>query len=422
MFKSVPLMLFGVFFVILRWMPLAYSAASGTEVRPVSGPAPLQNARPLKIRWGATLETLLRQAGVPQDESRQITRALRQVFDPRRLRAGDRLLLLQDDRGSVLELRYQPGSEWLVGVRRNRSGGFVAFRDSLASHVETTFVSGTVRTTLYDAVLQIGEKPELIVAFSDIFQWDIDFFIDPRRGDRFYILFEKKYVYDPQTQGWRFSGYGDILAAAYEKRDTTLAAYSFPDAQGRLRYYDIRGNSFQKTFLKSPLNYRRITSYFSLRRRHPILKRVRAHTGVDFAAPTGTPVVASADGKIIHIGWLGGYGKCIKISHKNGTFVTLYGHLSRFARGLKKGSSVKQGQVIGYVGATGLATGPHLHYTMYYNGRPINPLKIRPVAGKPIPNQKREAFIQRAQWLAFQMGLLPAEKFAHRVPPEGFAR
>ncbi|MDQ7053432.1 MAG: M23 family metallopeptidase [candidate division KSB1 bacterium] len=422
MFKSMPLKLLFVFFPIFYVISSLNFAAPAKELRSVNSPEPLQNARSLKIRRGATLERLLRQAGVPREQSQQIALSLREVFNPRRLRAGDRLLLLQDASGAVQELRYQPASELLVGVRRDGSGGFVAFRDSLASHVETTFVSGTVRTTLYDAVLQIGESPELIVAFSDIFQWDIDFFIDPRRGDRFYILFEKKYVYDPQTQDWRFSGYGDILAAAYEKRDTTLLAYSFPDAKGRLRYYDIRGNSFQKTFLKSPLNYRRITSYFSTRRRHPILKRVRAHTGVDFAAPTGTPIVAAADGKIIHIGWNGGYGKCIKISHKNGTFVTLYGHLSRYAKGLKKGSTVHQGQVIGYVGATGLATGPHLHYTMYYNGRPINPLKIRPVAGKPIPKDRLPEFQQRARWLAFQMGLLPAEQFADDFPPEGLAR
>ena len=376
----------------------------------------------LKIRRGMTLQTLLAAAEIPAPQIQAAVKALGRQVNLRRIRAGETFFVFKNDVQGLTKLSYQPEPGFLISVIKDSLGKFVARRDTLPVHRKITLLHGEIQTTLYDAILRSGESPELILAFSDIFQWDIDFFIDPRRGDTFHILFEKVYIQDPFSRQWKEAGYGNILAAAYEKRDTTLIAYGYPDDRGRMRYYDENGRSFQKTFLKSPLNYRRITSYFSTRRRHPILKRVRAHTGVDFAAPTGTPVVASADGKIIHIGWKGGYGKCIKISHKNGTYVTLYGHLSRFARGLKKGAFVRQGQVIGYVGATGLATGPHLHYTMYYKARPINPLKIRPVAGKPISRETMSAFLRRAQWLKFRLGLSPVSRLAGLIPPEGWAR
>ncbi len=385
-------------------------------------PAPLQS-HVLKIKWGMTLDRLLRKANVPVREAREMVRALRSVYNPRKIRAGDRIQLLRDARQTVQELRYRPFPELTVRICRDSTGQFYATTDTLPLVHRQTLVKGQIVTTLYEAILTTGESPELIMAFSDIFQWDIDFFIDPRKGDRFSILVEKQFVVDAKTGMQQFVRYGPILAAAYQKSDTTLMAFGYPDRRGRLRYYDRRGRSFQKTFLKSPLNYRRITSYFSWRRWHPILKRVRAHTGVDFAAPKGTPVVAAADGKIIYRGWKGGYGKCIEISHKNGRYVTLYGHLSGFARKVHKNSLVRQGQLIGYVGATGLATGPHLHYTMYYNGKPINPLKIRPLSGKPIPKNQMPAFRQRAAVLSFRMGLgQPHQTYSALLPQEGVAR
>lgn len=387
-----------------------------------SNPAAVADFETVRLRWGATLEALLLQKGTPRETITGVIAELRRFVNPRRLRAGDRLELLQDDHGAVLQLRYRPQPHLLVTVARDSQGRYSARCDTLARHREPHLLVGRIESTLYDAVLAAGESSDLIVAFSDIFQWDIDFFIDPRRGDRFRILFEKIYLQDPDTRRWEFTGYGDILAAAYEKADTVLVAFAYQDSTGRLRYYDSQGRSFQKTFLKSPLNYRRITSYFSNGRRHPILRKVRAHTGVDFAAPVGTPVVAAADGRIVHLGWLGGYGRCIKISHKNGSYMTLYGHLSGYARGLHVGAAVAQGQVIGYVGKSGLATGPHLHYTMYYNGRPIDPLKIRVASGSPLDVRAMPAFQRRARELAFKLGLQVEPAYAGQFPKEGFAR
>jgi murein DD-endopeptidase MepM/ murein hydrolase activator NlpD len=236
-------------------------------------------------------------------------------------------------------------------------------------------------------------------------------FIDTQRGDRFRILFEKLFV-QRSDGGKEFVRYGRILAASYEPQSTQysnlkddLTAFYFATKNGKGGYYDRDGRSFQKAFLKSPLNYRRISSHFSFGRFHPILKKFRAHTGVDFAAATGTPVVASANGTIKEIGWKGGYGNCVLIEHKN-HFATLYGHLSRFAE-FKAGDAVAQGEVVGYVGSTGLSTGPHLHYTIYLDGDAIDPLKLQPTSGDPIPLKQFSPFAKQRHALLMQIGLLP---------------
>jgi murein DD-endopeptidase MepM/ murein hydrolase activator NlpD len=200
--------------------------------------------------------------------------------------------------------------------------------------------------------------------------------------------------------------YGRILAATYEQADTTYFACFFADRTGRSGYFDRNGGSFQKTFLKSPLNYRRISSHFSYGRRHPILKKMRAHTGVDFAAPLGTPVTATAEGVVKEMGWNGGYGNCVIIAHKN-HFTTLYGHFSRYAENLKTGKEVKQGELVGYVGATGLATGPHLHYTMYLNDRAIDPMRLRPAAADPLAKESLIEYAARREEMTRLLQRIP---------------
>ncbi|MFQ5628777.1 MAG: peptidoglycan DD-metalloendopeptidase family protein [bacterium] len=365
---------------------------------------------------------MLHKNHVDASEAATIIEAMRSVYNPRKIKAGDVFEIAKDRNNKIVVLRYKPSTELTIIIKRDSRDRFTATVDSLQVLTETGFVYGILKTTLYDAVLQTGESPELIVNFTDIFQWDIDFFTEPRFGDRYSILFEKQFVFDSTNQQRSFLRYGKILAGAYLKRDSSYIAFNFPDKKGYSRFYDTHGNNFQKTFLKSPLNFRRIASYFSRGRFHPILKIVRPHTGVDYSAARGTPVVASADGRIVHIGWLGGYGKCIKISHKNGTFVTLYGHLTRYASRLKKGSQVVQNQVIGYVGSTGLATGPHLHYTMYRNGKPINPLKIRPASGKPIASDLLPQFNTQRDVLLKRLGIASNQNFDYSQPPVAMAR
>lgn len=376
----------------------------------------------LRIRRGSTLGHLLRRY---VNDSRQVAAlidALRRVYNPRRIKAGDRLTITTDTTSSLVALHYQPSIERTIVVERDGRSAFVARIDSLPLESEVALIYGTVESTLYEAVLDAGESPELIMAFTDIFQWDIDFFTETRSGDRFAVLFEKTFVRDRTRSRRTFLRYGRILAGAYLQKDASYIAFNYPDKHDISRYYDYSGNSFQKTFLKSPLNYRRIASYFSGGRMHPILKIVRPHYGIDYSAARGTPVVAAADGKIIHLGWLGGYGHCVKIEHKNGTYVTLYGHLSRYAPGLRVGSRVVQSQVIGYVGATGLATGPHLHYTMYQNGKPINPLKIRPAASNPLPREALPDFMAKRDELLKRLGLAPDQQLTFETRPPGWAR
>jgi murein DD-endopeptidase MepM/ murein hydrolase activator NlpD len=219
--------------------------------------------------------------------------------------------------------------------------------------------------------------------FADIFQWDVDLFVDPRPGDRVRVVYETRSLAPPADDLPPFGdggmdegsylGIGRVLAASYEGLRASSSAFWVEDDGRGGDYYDAEGAPLRKAFLKSPLNYRRISSGFTNRRRHPITRRVVPHHGVDFVAAAGTPVVAAADGRVISAGWDGALGKAVRLRHGNG-YRTIYGHLRAFARGIRRGAPVEQNQVIGYVGATGRATGPHLHYTMLYNRRAINPL------------------------------------------------
>jgi murein DD-endopeptidase MepM/ murein hydrolase activator NlpD len=370
------------------------------------------------IRYGATLANLLEESAVqPRDIVRAIS-ALQKIFDPRDLRAGHSIQVAVDSAGALHELLYRPSPEITVRVERGANGELTGRCDTLALTPEIFLLTGEIESTLYEAVLDGGEKPELLFDFTDIMQWDIDFAYDTQRGDRFRVLFEKLFVTSSDSSK-EFVRYGRILAASYEPkhaRDTGArneftTAFYFKSENSKGGYFDRDGKSFQKTFLKSPLNYRRISSFFSFGRRHPILKKVRAHTGVDFAANLGTPVVASANGTVKEMGWKGGYGNCVLIEHKN-HFATLYGHLSRFAEALKAGDAVEQNQVVGYVGSTGLSTGPHLHYTMFSNGQAIDPLRIQPSSGDPIPDELMPRFVEQRNALLWQMGLLPSPMIA----------
>jgi murein DD-endopeptidase MepM/ murein hydrolase activator NlpD len=233
---------------------------------------------------------------------------------------------------------------------------------------------GTVADSFYESAVRAGISPAIVMDLSDIFGWDINFFTEIQKGDAFTVLYEKYYVEN------KFKGYGRVVAARFVNQGEEHVAIYFDDGKKVHGYYDEHGNPIRKLFLKAPLNYRRISSGFSHRRMHPIFHVQRPHLGVDYAAPAGTPVVALGEGRIISIGWERGFGRSIQIKHPRG-YVTYYGHLSRFAKGMEKGKSVSQGDVIGYVGMTGYATGPHLDFRVKHNGVFTNPLKLKPVNG-----------------------------------------
>lgn len=365
------------------------------------------------FRHGETLEKVLIREVYDRLLIRDLIHQFAQVFDVRKIRGERSYSILTDSTGTVHGFEYYPEADKTIRVARDSLGLLKPEVLQLPLIRRLFTLKGLVRTSVYDAIRSMGETDELVAAFSDVFQWDIDFFVDPQVGDEFRIVYEAEHVRDPAAPDslGAFIRYGRVLSGQYISGGTERTAILFDmgEASG---YYDSQGRSFQKTFLKSPLNYRRISSHFSGGRRHPILKIVRPHHGVDFVAAAGTPVSAAADGTVIEKGYEGGLGNFVKIRHKNPRFVTVYGHLSGFGPGIASGSAVRQRDVIGYVGSTGLSTGPHLHYCFYENGRAINPLKIKNSSGDPIPETEMTRF---AAVREAQMALLSAAPLREAV-------
>ncbi|MEK7797167.1 MAG: M23 family metallopeptidase, partial [Pseudomonadota bacterium] len=243
-----------------------------------------------------------------------------------------------------------------------------------------------------------GLSEGLLLKLVEIFGWDIDFAQQLRRGDGFAVIYEEKF-----SQGQKIAD-GQILAAEFVNQGKTYRAIGFRDDRGRLEYHTPEGLSLRRPFLRTPVELSRISSRFAMRF-HPVLKTWRAHTGVDYAAPTGTPVRATATGRVTALGWNGGYGQAVTLKH-GGAFSTLYGHLSRFHSGLRVGSPIEQGQVIGYVGATGLATGPHLHYELQVNGRHQNPITFKFPGATPLAPEHKQAFLRNAGQFGTRLDLI----------------
>ena len=330
--------------------------------------------------------------GLDRTEVADIVNKARAKLDPRRIAIGDLLTLRRMEGNSCwFQLVYEKKNEYRVVVEPEGDGCLVE-KEPIALTPKLNVVEGTIESSLYESALEAGLSPFLIQELADIYSWDIDFLVDIRRGDRFRVVYETWY-----RDGERVKD-GAILACRFINDGQTVDAFRYRDEQGREGYYDRQGRNLQKRFLKSPLQYRRISSYFSNRRFHPILKIYRPHHGVDYAAPTGTPVQSIGDGKVTFAGWKRGYGRFIKIRHPNG-MISCYGHLSSFAKGLRSGKRVQQGEFIGRVGMTGLATGPHLDFRMSVNGRFVDPLKLlrKSPPLKSLDSSLRQAFNETAE-------------------------
>ena len=267
--------------------------------------------------------------------------------------------------------------------------GIIAERIERPLISEVVRLEGVVESSLFGAVEAAGGGAELAVRMAQIYQWDIDFLRDLRKGDRFVV------VADRQSVEGEFFGWGTIFAARFVNGKRTLDAVVYPDDNGRLGYYDLNGHPLRKQFLRSPLKFSRVTSRFSMSRYHPVLKRRMPHYGVDYGAPVGTPVHATADGTVTRAGRNGGGGNMVTVRHTNG-YETNYLHLSRYGKGVRRGVRVSQGQVIGYVGSTGLSTGPHLDYRVKLNGRWINPLTISSPPVKPLAEERLQRYLAHA--------------------------
>jgi murein DD-endopeptidase MepM/ murein hydrolase activator NlpD len=332
-----------------------------------------------------TLAGALRGSGVSPDLVDTVARTLRGVFDLRGARPGDFYALIRDNSGQLLSFEFQRGRADVYRIERNDVGNLVASRETAQLERRVLQLGGVVKRSLFDAMTDLGESPALVHAFTDIFAWDFDFSTQARPGDEFRLVFEKFYDKDG------FVRYGRVQAAEYRAARRDFVAVWFEDESGTGGYYTPDGNAMRRSFLAAPLKYSRISSRYTMSRLHPILHSTRPHEGVDYAAPTGTPVWAVADGEVVFAGWSGGFGQTVRVKHTNG-YISCYGHLSRFARGLHVGQRVAQKQLVGFVGATGLATGPHLDFRLARNGHFVDPLRMKIDSGEPVPPRSRSRF------------------------------
>lgn len=336
------------------------------------------------LRQNETLTDMLMRLGFSVSDVYKMTQCPDSVFNARKLRPGEVCSLLCD-RDSLVTPRYLVYEENIRDyVVFDLMNDFSATRKCNPSEWIEGEVAGVVNSSLWVSLEENGTSPLLAVEMSHIFGWSVDFF-GIQNGDEYRLIYEGEFVGDAPMNNFR------ILAASFKTGDTTIYAIPFVQDNEEL-FYNVDGNSLEGAFLKAPLDYYRISSRFTNRRFHPVLKRYRAHHGVDYAAPTGTPVYAIGSGKVIAKAYQkGGGGNYVKIRH-NSVYVTTYMHLSRFAKGLKVGDYVKQKQVIGYVGSTGVSTGPHLDFRVHENGKPINPLTIKSQPKKPISKANKDAF------------------------------
>ena len=336
------------------------------------------------LRQNETLTDMLMRLGFSVSDVYKMTQCPDSVFNARKLRPGEVCSLLCD-RDSLVTPRYLVYEENIRDyVVFDLMNDFSATRKCNPSEWIEGEVAGVVNSSLWVSLEENGTSPLLAVEMSHIFGWSVDFF-GIQNGDEYRLIYEGEFVDDTPMNNYR------ILAASFKTGNTTVYAIPF-EQDNEVLFYNVDGNSLEGAFLKAPLDYYRISSRFTNRRFHPVLKRYRAHHGVDYAAPKGTPVYAIGSGKVIAKAYQkGGGGNYVKIRH-NSVYVTTYMHLSRFAKGLKVGDYVKQKQVIGYVGSTGVSTGPHLDFRVHENGKPINPLTIKSQPKKPISKANKDAF------------------------------
>lgn len=355
-----------------------------------------------EIRKGESLYLALVREGIPKDKIILLEKALKPVFDVRRSQIGDRYELERNLEGHFKNFKYyttvSPIDFYLI--EKDESGKLVAKKERLPVEKRIARVEGRIEASLYEAMIAAGQKPSLTMDFADIFDWEIDFLTEPRPGDTFRLVWEEYWQDEKKLAD------GRILAAQYINRHKTHTAIYFEDPEGHRGYFTEEGKSLRKQFLRSPLSYRRISSYFSYRRFHPILKVYRPHPGIDYAAPIGTPVRSIGEGRVVYKGWKGGFGKFIKIKHKKGYYTT-YGHLRRYAKGIRTGAKVHQGQVIGYVGSSGLSTGPHLDFRIIKNGRYINFLRLKFPPVKSVKKEYLKEFNKIKETRLAQLETLP---------------
>ena len=337
---------------------------------------------------GDTHQSIINKLDINKKEKKILLNAILNEKSLKILRINQKFLFkfdnLSDDK--IKEFKIETDKKNVVLFRRSNTENKFETTKIKKNFIKNLVYKETIITeSLYNSAVNLGIKPNIIIEFARLYGFQVDFQRDIWKNDSFQIIYEE-FV----NENNMIVDTGEILFANLNLQNTDLQLYKFEYEENKIDYFDENGKSIKKTLMKTPINGARLSSSYG-KRKHPILGYTKMHTGTDFAAPTGTPIMASGDGKVIKAGWCGGGGNCVKLKHNN-TYQTVYAHMSKFGRGIKKGVRVKQGQIIGYVGSTGLSTGPHLHYEVIENGKKVNSQKLKLPSGKVLKGDERKKF------------------------------
>ena len=364
--------------------------SSQTPVQPKTK-TKVENWSSVTVKSGDSLSTLFQRVGLSARDVYRVTQATKKSNSLRTLFPGDTLDFVINA-GQLQKVRLIKSPLQQIIITRQEQGPYKVETITRQPDIETLFIQGAISNSLFLDGQRAGLSQKKLMELTNIFGWDIDFALDIRVQDQFALIYEEKYLDD------QFIGEGHILTAQFTNRGQVFNAIRHSDGN----YYSPKGYSMRKAFLRSPVDFFRISSKYNPNRKHPVLKTIRPHRGVDYAAATGTPIKASGDGKVIWRGTKGGYGRTIILQHA-GIYTTLYAHMSKYNSKVKKGSRVKQGQIIGYIGSSGLVTGPHLHYEFRANGVHKNPLKVKFPNVKPLNKKQMKEFKPMANAILAQL-------------------
>ena len=340
------------------------------------------------VQKGDTFENIIGSVNLPAQEKKKFYKIIKKQNEIKSLKQNQKVYFKLDTKDTIKILEFKlevDKKKDLVLLRVNNKKDFISkiIEKNLTKVI--VFKEGRIDSSLYNTATELGIKPNTIIEFARLYGFQVDFQRDIWKGDSFQIIYEQF-----ENEDGSLIESGDIIYSNLNIQGNDLNLYKFILGNKEIDYFDENGRSMRKTLMKTPINGARLSSPFG-KRKHPILGFTKMHTGTDFAAPTGTPIMASGDGVVTRAQWCGGGGNCVKIKH-NSTYQTVYAHMSKFGRGIKKGVKVRQGQIIGYVGSTGLSTGPHLHYEVIENGKKINSQKLRLPSGKTLKGEQRNRF------------------------------
>lgn len=383
-------------------LPLSLPLPAQVATEEPEPEGPQRNWREITVSSGDTLSRLLQNEGVSSAEVHLLVTSHESLAALARINPGETFRVEVRDDGYLQALEYRPSRIERLFAERSADGWSVT-EESREYLRQVRYAEAVIDDSLFLAGMSAGMSDGMIMKLANVFGWDIDFVLDVRQGDHFRLIYEELFLDGEKV------GEGDILMAEFWNDGRKVTAIRYEDREGNSDYLDINGDSLRKEFIRTPVAFSRISSRFNLQRRHPVLNRIRAHRGIDYAAPRGTPIKAAGDGKVIFAGNRGGYGKVVILQHGQ-SYTTLYAHMNGFARGVRVGRRVRQGQTIGFVGSTGLATGPHLHYEFQVNGVHRNPLTVPLPKARGIPDNERTEFLMHASRMRSQLAL-QAEAF-----------